>query len=1058
MVTLEEFVEPSKFAHQYVEVPETLAISLGSLIDYKLHNVPLSIPSEVKDSLTFLWSTEYHDALSGALSEALSGLNQYGCKVLPLVEEMGFGKTHFLILLWHLFTDVAAKWDEVAKRPELHEVTEKLEKCGYKPGRALRTMLVPLDMLWVIEKDSPYESLIDTVAKASEYKGEKSVAKEIVSLRKLDPIQAAAQLATIAFDNRLNLIILVDEVYAAVNRSVHSDSIEKISSVKKIVILLTHLIDAVANRVPATLVYASAQQDVDSWRRLSMNIDAIKPTTKLEREKVDLVNAVRDFEARAGRKAVIGLAVTRPSHAVSIAIKRLLSFKLDRKRAFAELFNTLESKLKQVLGDDSLVRNYLKKLEETFPFTPDYIYFVEKLMQPTGTGDFPKTQHIRDVLRITSHLITRLHTDELWDKLALISPSYLLHDDVKHLLPPDLAQEWNRVYSIGKRAIDVEPDEALRRVTSLIHNSLYLRAFTANGMKIVDMVRRPDLLALEDLRARSATPEELLACLVGAVDDELLTKAHEAIINISEHKVPFVMPIERGGERYLVMTLVMNPLQFIDSMKEDELSKLRASDGSLDLHKMAEYFENHLANEGFISHIINEATRLGIGLLILKVETFFDEKKAFEEFVRKLSDDAFTLTLIHPTSLVDLGKTEGYHQRIQEYLIANKDKISSPNMLAVVTPTLAKDILMKLCIYIAEVNAAKRLLEHYKANTVEEAKIKRKQLAEMMPTYRTIREFLVEAPEREFEEIIDEVMSYLQKRVESFTTALASAKLASYITAICSLFDKIVTYSPKHNTFVVDEIHTTGREDLKEPKQVYAHLPLWIFNAVRATCQLMDANGLKSYVLDYLSREADRSKDMMLKGESLRISYNFIINALKKGWAEIPVKPLSVQHIETSLDMLSGFTVAVQDPQLKEVSIEVEVHNKEKYIILKKLKRPPPPPPPPRQPKIMGISVEGLENVMMCLHLVKGEKANVKSVSLSIRFEGGSASLSDLPTERFEEILGTFDTIISKLGRLREAIKGISFTSHFTKSFQKEDVEAMCKRYGLRGFDVIQER
>jgi hypothetical protein len=115
MFPLKEFVKPSSLVRQYVEDPETLTISLGSLIDFKLYNARLSIPSEVSDPLTFLQATEYHDAISGALREALSGLEQYGCKVLPLLEEMGFGKIHFLILLWHVFTDIAAKWDKVKK-------------------------------------------------------------------------------------------------------------------------------------------------------------------------------------------------------------------------------------------------------------------------------------------------------------------------------------------------------------------------------------------------------------------------------------------------------------------------------------------------------------------------------------------------------------------------------------------------------------------------------------------------------------------------------------------------------------------------------------------------------------------------------------------------------------------------------------------------------------------------------------------------------------------------------------------------------------------------------
>jgi hypothetical protein len=320
-----------------------------------------------------------------------------------------------------------------------------------------------------------------------------------------------------------------------------------------------------------------------------------------------------------------------------------------------------------------------------------------------------------------------------------------------------------------------------------------------------------------------------------------------------------------------------------------------------------------------------------------------------------------------------------------------------------------------------------------------------------------MKEFLSEKPEREFEEIIDEVMSYLQKRVESFTTALASAKLANYVTTLCGVFNKVITFSPRQNTFVVEPLPVTGNVELKEPREVYAHLPFWLFNAVRNTCVVLDANGLKAHMLNYLSREAERLKEKIHREGSIRIYYNFIINALKKGWSEIPVKPLSIQNIETSLNSLSGYVFAAQDPQLKQVMIEVVGASKEtKHIILKKLEESPPPPPPPPPQGIIGISVKEINNVMMILSLIKGEKQTVRSVSLNIRFnDGGNISLSSVATERFEEIFGGFDTIINKIGRLRDVIREIGLTCQFIKGLQKEEVERLCRRYGLGRYEVI---
>jgi hypothetical protein len=105
---------------------------------------------------------------------------------------------------------------------------------------------------------------------------------------------------------------------------------------------------------------------------------------------------------------------------------------------------------------------------------------------------------------------------------------------------------------------------------------------------------------------------------------------------------------------------------------------------------------------------------------------------------------------------------------------------------------------------------------------------------------------------------------------------------------------------------------------------------------------------------------------------------------------------------------------------------------------------------------IIGISVKEINNVMMILSLIKGEKQTVRSVSLNIRFnDGGNISLSSVATERFEEIFGGFDTIINKIGRLRDVIREIGLTCQFIKGLQKEEVERLCRRYGLGRYEVI---
>jgi hypothetical protein len=92
---------------------------------------------------------------------------------------------------------------------------------------------------------------------------------------------------------------------------------------------------------------------------------------------------------------------------------------------------------------------------------------------------------------------------------------------------------------------------------------------------------------------------------------------------------------------------------------------------------------------------------------------------------------------------------------------------------------------------------------------------------------------------------------------------------------------------------------------------------------------------------------------------------------------------------------------------------------------------------------------------MIALYLTKQEKLDITSLSSNIKFEGGSVSLTSLTTERFKEIFGGYDMFLNKLGKLRDVVKEISFTAYFAKRLQKEAVEKMFQRYGLKGYTLI---
>ena len=1053
VLALKDFVKPSELVQLYKSSPESLTINFGSLIESKLFNKPLLVPHEVSDPIGVLASTEYHEPLLQALKEVLDGFTQFGCKVLSLTDEMGFGKTHFLVLLWQLFTEAADQWDNILNKPELSEEVKFVTEAGYKLKTAWKTLVIPVDMLSLLGKEDPYREFFKIVVKACECKRFKEAAGQL-SFND-DPHVFADQIATIAFENSLNMLILLDELYAAICRCIESDMVQKISSLKKIVMTLTHLTDIVAAKSPTVIVYATAQQDVSKWNKISDELER-GSLDKVVPEKIAFIRAVKEFETRSRRKATIGVSATKPVHAIRICSRKLLRFEVDRKTALEQIIKQLEQPLKSLIKDEGEIQSYLRTLRETFPFAPEFALFAEKLMQPTGSGDLPRSQHIRDLLKISSLLIDRLEKDGLWNQLSLINPSFITHDMIKHMLPPNISQNWSEVLEFGKRVIDREEDKDVRFLLNIMHTSLYLRALTANGVKIISMIRRPDALALEELRVRSATSTDLAMSVIGVVNQELLKKVPEAIAAFSTDRIPYVLSIEKGAVEYFALTLAPNALQIVESFKQEEFSRIKAPDGNLDIGEAFDYLREHFSREGFVSELMEKVSEQGFNPIILDASVFLENRK-IEDFIDSLKDEIFNLVIINPISLAGLrkGDRENLDKIVKDKVREELEKIHSPNMFAIVCPKLTEYDLMELCSYIAEVNSAQRVVEYYKGEG-EEGRVKRKKLAEKMPTLDAIKNIAKESAIEDFDEIIYDVMNYLQTRIENYVVKLAASKLNSYIISMCKIFSQCVYYDPKtgHLTSQPLEIRVS-EANIRGLKDVYSHLPSWISKSVKDTCYIMDRPGLRSYILDYLAREAERKKEKFLNGEQVEIDFIFLVNVLKKGWAEIPVKPISVDQANSSLKELTGVSLPTKDPQLKDLFVEV---GEDKLIIkMRKTITVEPPHPPPIPPKgIIGLRLHGVDNVIIGLELTK-EKI-VKNISLSFSIGEAKVSFTGLGYGDIREMFGDVDTLRNTIGRLRNKVSYIELTLNFVGSVEDKVVGNMCNRYGISAYEAIRER
>ena len=308
---LEDLVEPSDFVHAYKNLAPTnyigrLAPSLGLLITHKLYKPTLAISKEFVDCELFLGMTNLSPFL-----EALKNVNKTlqgasGSITLPLTHEMGFGKTHFETLLFHLYTEVPRRWKLICSKVELEDAVEKLTVSAlYKPNIAEKTIVLALDLKSLPELMDPYNALFEnSVRLIKEYKtSDDNLIKLMRTLGKTEPERAATDLAKFVIKTGVTtpFLILLDELYARAFETAEGGDQKQIKSLINLMIFITSFIDALKEHSPVVVVYAAAQQDINRWDDLAKLKDHF---AKLKPSVASLISVVEQFKDRTSRVKV----------------------------------------------------------------------------------------------------------------------------------------------------------------------------------------------------------------------------------------------------------------------------------------------------------------------------------------------------------------------------------------------------------------------------------------------------------------------------------------------------------------------------------------------------------------------------------------------------------------------------------------------------------------------------------------------------------------------------------------------------------------------------------
>jgi len=1035
---LVDVVKPTQLVEAYSKLSPgeyvgRLAPSLGLLIEHELFDPRVIVSDEFSDTITFL-SITHLDPMLDAVKMVNSGLKvvREAPVALSLTQEMGFGKTHFLTLLWHLYAQTY-RWN-------VDELKNVCAKIDIDRRVAERAIVFAIDLLRYPMNLKPYDAIFEISARILEQKYKAHGiglldSNSLRSLSRLRPMEAAKTLISILKEVResISILVIVDELYAGVNDVIMGGSDEIIRSFIDLISFFRELLESSKGVVPLVFVYASAQQDVNRWSRISRNI--------FDGTKMLLIESVNELNERVERLKPSTLKVPEVKDVLNILTLRLLRFKTDRENVVRTIQEYIKKEFTSLIGEDEVL-SFVRRLSEFYPFSPSYESLLLKLVHPTFGADLPKSQHIRDLLRATASIIARL-SSTMWSESMFISIAHLMPEDIIHTMDEHIAREWMRIYESCKSVIGRFEDEDIRGLMLAMLSTVYTKSVTGNVVKLLDLMKAPHMQSRDEIQLRGSTKLDIATALVGVMSEKVFKKFDNAFEKFKG--VPYLNSIEYGGLDYYLITLLPSPSELVNHIAEEELE--RAGINKCDYNVMLEYFKNHLINQYSLSSFFNSKSQREAPPKLQLIDwkkhiVDFKDKPAFINF---LDRNLFTILIVSPWSILEaglLGETEvDYVNRTKEIIHEFRNEIPYINMFAIVLPKISLSDLEKLCSEIASVNAASTAISYLRVGEPEQAKRRKLDILKKEPTIPTLKEYF--KSEQEFESILLEIIEQMHRKIEGYAVSLASSAISNYTADLINLFRTVIYYDPKTGRMVHTDLSVTRSPDktVKEFKDLYGELPSWIINAVCSKCNVKKVRDIATSLIEYIKKYAIKgdNKSMLLKGMRLELDALPIMESIARGWPEIPIKPISKEQILSAIKQLSNVYI-LEDSDVNEIVVSIE----DSKIIIGRVKEPR---PLPSDEEYSVVEIRGINNVMIAVahfEKLKDALSNVQAVDFSVNIGGGSINLSRVSMDIIKVL--KLDDVLRKF---RNDVLNVSITLHFEKKMKKEEFLGWFRRVGI---------
>ncbi|MEM1589171.1 MAG: hypothetical protein QW175_01970 [Candidatus Bathyarchaeia archaeon] len=436
----------------------------------------------------------------------LEGLTTPTVQGTYLIRGFGFGKTHAIILLWHMLNSKEGANSQLAKQFGLEEALAQealvlgVDFSKEQPFLHLFSQLEAIAKRqpeqWQIKDPRLSRAIIEVTREISRTKAlalpSEGLANLIIKiLEKYREAKASPR-----------LLLLIDElgigIISRLTSYIETRNEEKYGEIEYVINFIEQLYAKLSGKgIPAYIIVALAEQDTREIDHIYLQ-QADKPViqTKIDGLRKRL-NVLKERLSRAagglGEEAVLSYD---PEHAINIAKHRV--FKKVEEDAEKTLTSYLALQAQQYNLQETF-ETYKEQIKNYYPLSPSMIWLFRKTLNPY---DAPRTEYVRTTLNILA---------EAAENALINEPDKALTVSAKHLslgmagvidLMGDFEAEWaSAVSDIGHAIKSASPET--RKTVDIIAKQILAKGTTADVTALIEVGD------IKEIKRYAVSPEEM---------------------------------------------------------------------------------------------------------------------------------------------------------------------------------------------------------------------------------------------------------------------------------------------------------------------------------------------------------------------------------------------------------------------------------------------------------------------------------------------------------------------------------------------------------------------